>query len=267
MATIELSGNYTLFTVTKTSNGYRLKNKATNKYLALSANNVLTSSSSETTNTNFIFEAIEVDTFNNYWPGSYNVGIYDGVAHIQVVVEASAYSNPTIDVSYFDAVNVWNNLCENVIIYGPGESVPNGITPLVVTFRGRVFSENGVAASTVGINANGVTAEQLGSVTYENWSSVIIYISNTVEFSETDAKKTIAHEMGHALKLAHPWQCTNLQSVENGRGGYSRYGIPDRGNARVLALMNQDRATESNNLSACVPKIHDIINLRNKWGG
>lgn len=263
---IETSGNYTLFDVTKNSNGYRLKNRATNKYIALSSDNVLTSSATATSKTNFIFDAIETKTFNNFWPGSYNVGIYNGVAHIQVIVEASAYSNPTIEEDYFESVKVWNNLSDNVIIYGPGETVPSGIVPMVVTFKGKSFGSTTTMASTIGTNAEGITADQLPTVTYQNWSSVTIYISNDYVFSETNARKTIAHEMGHALKLTHPWQITNLQNVENGRGGYSESGDKYIGNTRVLSIMNQWPATDSTNLTASTPKMHDIINLCNKWG-
>ena len=69
-------------------------------------------------------------------------------------------------------------------------------------------------------------------------------------------EKVIIHELGHALKLAHPKQTSGLQTVINGRGGYTS----------VSALMNQGNPNATTILTCATPKWHDIINLRNKWG-
>ena len=65
------------------------------------------------------------------------------------------------------------------------------------------------------------------------------------------------HVFDDALKLAHPKQTDDLASVANGRGGYP-------GDSSVNSVMNQGAPSGSN---ICVtPKIHDTINLKNKWG-
>jgi hypothetical protein len=51
-----------------------------------------------------------------------------------------------------------------------------------------------------------------------------------------------------------------LQQVDNARNQYPN-------NTSVLANMNQWAPTDSTNLTASTPKLHDIINLKNKWGG
>lgn len=65
--------------------------------------------------------------------------------------------------------------------------------------------------------------------------------------------------MGHALKLAHPKQTDGLASVSNARSGYS-------GDNSVTSVMNQGNPTYSSNLTCEWAKIHDKINLTNKWG-
>ena len=51
-----------------------------------------------------------------------------------------------------------------------------------------------------------------------------------------------------------------LQSVSNARNNY-----PD--NFSVFANMNQNNPNDPSNVTASTPKWHDIINLKNKWGG
>ena len=69
----------------------------------------------------------------------------------------------------------------------------------------------------------------------------------------------LLHELGHALKLAHPYDGTYCPNSDGARNPYSGWNS-------VAAVMNQKNPASTNNLTCCLPKYHDIINLRNKWG-
>ena len=79
-------------------------------------------------------------------------------------------------------------------------------------------------------------------------------------FSGSDSvlqKKVIAHEMGHALKLKHPWH--------SGYSGSAGTGDDKPGNHSVLSIMNQN-ATIITHITYAGPSVHDIYFLRMKWG-
>lgn len=83
--------------------------------------------------------------------------------------------------------------------------------------------------------------------------------SNSVlQNNEYYRKKIILHELGHALKLAHPKDDTWCEHFEGERGSYSSDNC-------VTGIMNPNPIL-NNTLTCCLPKYHDIINLKNKWG-
>ena len=96
-----------------------------------------------------------------------------------------------------------------------------------------------------------------------DWDGVIISLnissSSPLVGNEDKIRKTIIHEMGHALKLAHPKDVDFIQNVPNGRGTY----LDDNS---VSAIMNQGDPNITSNLACATPKWHDIISLKNKWG-
>ncbi len=71
------------------------------------------------------------------------------------------------------------------------------------------------------------------------------------------------HEIGHALKLAHPKDGNNLINNTYGRNNYSNDNC-------IISIMNQGDPSLYEvgipfNLACMEIKNHDIINLRNKW--
>ena len=98
-----------------------------------------------------------------------------------------------------------------------------------------------------------------------SWYSSTIYLNTNLNGVMNEYKsengvieKVILHELGHALKLAHPKHSGYTVSVPNGRGAYANDNC-------VCALMNQGRTSLTNRLTCLYPKWHDIINLNNKW--
>lgn len=72
-------------------------------------------------------------------------------------------------------------------------------------------------------------------------------------------RSIIAHELGHALKMAHPHASEHLANVANGRGAYAIEG-------NVASIMNQASIYATNSNATVSPTTHDIINFKNKWG-
>ncbi len=78
--------------------------------------------------------------------------------------------------------------------------------------------------------------------------------------SDVDKEKVLAHEMGHALKLNHlVVDVFENAEIPNGRGYYEKES--------VCSIMNQGEPSYQDGYACATPKWHDIINLKNKWGG
>ncbi|MFR1519173.1 MAG: hypothetical protein ACLSVG_10475, partial [Clostridia bacterium] len=140
------------------------------------------------------------------------------------------------------------------------ESVPSGVSPYVVTIKGSTneydFPGNAVAFFTPFV---GPSRREI----WQNFSRGEITLDvrrdgHAIGSDAADRQATIAHELGHALKLAHPHVRENLANVPNGRGGYLYSN-------EVASIMNQGSIYGANNATA-YPSTHDIINLKNKWG-
>ncbi len=207
----------------------------------------------------WIFEEVETSSFNNYWNGNYYG--QGSIIHIKIMIDDSGsdsvYNNSIIDSSNFDVIDYLNGISTKIVIYGPDDSVPYGITPFEVTFKGYTPTDDFTYGVTVPYGAYSETG--IGNT----WHKVHIYLNTSSSGALSGAddiviQKVILHELGHALKLAHPKQLTDLASVTNGRGGYPN-------DASVSALMNQGNPYSYSNLTCATPKWHDIINLKNKW--
>lgn len=211
------------------------------------------------------FERIDTSTFNNYWDGGFVGQDENGVQHIQIVLDPSCTSGGIVKRSHFDVVDEWNNISSKIVIYGPDDEVPEGIDPFKITFIGVQDGMNQyVQAKTVPkvMNEDNETQDGFSS----DWEAVTIYLNieqgkglNAPGVDDALIEKVILHELGHALKLTHPRQESNLADVPHGRGGYGS-------DAKVVALMNQGDPDSQSGLAASTPKWHDIINLINKWG-
>lgn len=247
------------------ANSYYITNSASsyhNTSLSVdsSSNVKMISLGNETSYARWAFEKIDSGTFNNYADGTL-LGQYSK-AYIKVKLcssgEDSVYKNGIYQQSDFDAVKYWNGISSNVVIYGPNDTVPAGITPYVVTIKSASMIDKNIYGSTDVQTAYNTDAFD------DDWEATTIFLNisvndNDVASSEMLRKKIIAHEMGHALKLLHPKERECLYPNSNGRGNY----LDDDS---VLAIMNQGSPLDDNNKTAASPKWHDKINLINKWG-
>lgn len=251
-----------------TSNGYYYLTNTYRNNTSLSTNisdNIVdhVSLENESGAARWKFEKIDTATFNNYFTGNYkNQGSH---IYIKISADSSLYENNYVDATNMDAVNMWNGISSNVTIYGLNDSVPSSINTFSIKYLGYTPSNptsNYGATKAYKKVLLGYTEVSLA----DDFDKVEIYINTHVsspfasETTDVVIEKVIIHELGHALKLAHPMEPNGLQAVNNARNYYPS-------NNNILANMNQDNPNYSSNLTACTPKWHDIINLKNKWGG
>lgn len=228
----------------------------------------------------FYLTKINTERFNNFWSGSYNSGIYDGTVHVKIRIDSSILAHDLYKTNDFSSALWWNEITDKVIIYGPNDSVPEGITPFYVTFATDASIDSFIFGVTV---PNGMTYSTYLSLSSagqhsllaSDWNSVTIYLNGCTGSSnpfvihidsssdrETQINKVICHEMGHALKLAHPNQSdisASIHSFANEHGSY-----PNQ--ISVYAIMNQGLFNcTSRVLTAAIPQDHDYINLISKW--
>lgn len=262
-------------------NMYYFKNVSNNRYLSINGSyNALTSSTTQNAQSRFSLSKIATDSFNNFWSGGYSVGIYSGVVYIKIQLDSSVTSHTLFSGNNFAAAKWWNGVTEKVKIYGPNDSVPSGITPLVVTFKTDTGLNSNYFAETI---PNGYTLAEYDNLSVDQqrailksvWSGVTIYLNgNTTEQSnpffklngtdrETQINKVICHEMGHALKLAHPSETNSSGARHYFSGARGNYSSQEA----VYAVMNQGlfNDTDTRKLTAASPQDHDMINLISKW--
>ena len=264
------------------TNSYYFKNNENSKYLSISDSyDLLTNSSTQDSKSRFYLTKIATNTFNNFWTGGYNAGIYSGVAHIKIQLDSSISSHTLYSGNDFSSALLWNGITENVIIYGPNDTVPSGITPIIVTFATDTTLNSGTYGETI---PNGVTPTELRSMSSSqyyalytsNWNSVTIYLNGKTGDNnpfihylpnesdrEIQINKVICHEMGHALKLAHP----NEENDDGLRHTFAGCRGDYAGQESVYAIMNQGRFNDTvdRKLTASMPQDHDKINLTSKW--
>ena len=271
---------YKLYTpIRYSSNEFYFQNKAYSNYLSVSSgNNILSLSTTMNSSSRFYLTKIDTSKFNNFWSGSYNSGIYDGTVHVKILLDDSILTHELYKTNDFSAALWWNGITDAVVIYGPNDTVPAGITPFYVTFAADTSIDGNTYGETV---PNGMTYSAYKSLTNKHplvasdWNSITIYLNGITGPSnpfienfissadrETQINKVICHEMGHALKLAHPNQNTLFESGHSFSGSHGAY----LGQPAVYALMNQGRFNSTEYfLTAATPQAHDCINLISKW--
>lgn len=252
---------------------YTFKSYTTGNYLCVGSNNKLTQTSNVAEATKFTVNNLPLESFNNFWSGTYNSGIYNGVAHIKIVLDSSITNSDLYGSNDFSAVKQWNGITDNVVIYGPNDEPPTGITPFYVTFKASTSLEEMTGATVPnGFDYsywNNLAADETDSILNSDWNSVTVYLDDReTSYSTNDTallniyiNKTIAHEMGHVLKLAHPDQDTYLHLYSGSRGSYISV-------FSVYSIMNTASPADTNSsrpLTAAKPQMHDMINLENKW--
>lgn len=271
-----------------TSGNYYFQNAANDFYLCRSSSSLGVISSKSSTSLLSVTK-YPSNLFNNFWGGSFTTGIYSGVLHVKIILDSSINSHELFEDNYFSTALYWNDILDNVIIYPAGATVPDGITPLYVTFKAEPVWLIETAARTIpnGLSIsefNALSPEQEKDLLSSNWNSVTVYMNghtpkenntddNTNPFydsslitstydQQTLINKTITHEMGHALKLSHMTDDYNIHEFPNAFGAFS-------GNAQVYSVMNQgipwDVGKPTQALTAARPQAIDIINFTNKW--
>lgn len=264
----------TLFTVEPNGNSqYVFKSYTTGKYLCVNSSNKLTQTNNSSEATTFTLTNISAESLNNSWSGSYNSGIYDGVAHIKIVLDNSVTQSALYGSNDFSYAKLWNGITDNIIIYGPDDDLPTGIAPFYITFKVLPALENSTGAMVPnGLDYNywcNLPDSSRNEILSSNWNSVTIYLdsrSSTYDVSGSYlsiyVNKTITHEMGHALKLTHPDQTDCLHEFQGSNGGFCSYFC-------VYSVMNvanpNDSTSSKSPLTAATPQMIDKINLQNKW--
>lgn len=184
--------------------------------------------------------------------------VYDGVYMsnspysqnpLKLLIDTSAITEALTMTMYREALE-WNNISSNVEV---------SVTQFHLGMSDAGFTYIRGASWTDGMTGLTEARDQNGYICGANddWYSVTIYI-NTHEdafsgssYPEKSAIKTIIHEVGHALKLAHPFP-------DESYADHIYDGLPH-------AVMNQGLVDE-----ACVAftvVTHDKKNLIYKWGG
>lgn len=241
-----------------------------------------------------LLKYIEPYTFSDFWEGTYNVGIYDGVAHIQYVIDESiAESNFFSDSTVCDfsiVKDAWNGITDKVIIYGPDDTIPDGITPFVVTFKtGYSFGNNQTTADTYGKTFfNGIENSNLNG---ENWNSVAIVLNDNDEYYQPyshpddpdppsmkplspfngmseeefqiEFNATVVHEFGHVLKLTH---LPEIQQGDDHEFEGAREGLGDEDNILEDSYYSvMCGSVVGSKYGAQIPTKYDKMNLISKW--
>lgn len=264
---IKAQTTYTSWTISYYNGYYYLVNNSSlyngTSISANSTNNSVTNILLENENSyaQWSFEEIKTSTFNNYFTGSYNG--QGSHIYIKISADSSLYKNNYVNVTNMGAVNKWNGLSSNVTIYDLDDTVPSSVNTFSIKYLGYTPSDPNNYGMTQAYKKVLWWYEEV--YLNEDFDKVEIFINTTSaspfasETTDIVIEKVIAHELGHALKLAHPMEPNGLQSVANARNNYAN-------NSCVLANMNQENPNLTSNLTASTPKWHDIINLKNKWG-
>ena len=249
--------------ISKSGNYYYLTNKTAlyneSSLSASSSNSIVTCKSlaNEDAYARWTFEKIESNTFNNYFTGSLiGQGNYTYVK-INLVTTGpnSLLRNGGIDLNSFNSYGEWNGVSSHLIVYGPNDTVPSGITAFQVDVKGST-SISGSGKTNLYYNSTQVSIDEDATR-----AEILLDIStnSSLLYNEVRQSEVFLHEVGHVLKLAHPKEDEGLMPIYNGRGHYS-------GDNVVVGIMNQGNASYSDNLSCVTPKWHDKINLINRWG-
>ena len=301
------------------------KNVYSGYYMSLPYNESVMSSSSVLDSSCALYlSEIDINTFNNFWSGSYSTGFTEYGMSIQIVLDSSINNSNYYSNNDFSYATLWNDLTPYITVYGPNDQVPYDEHPLEVKFKAidnfyfsdytymddlenvvpdYVFEQYLCFAQTVP-NVNSITDLELyndsdsslyrSTLLGSNWSSVTIYLNDNnnprfnmladtglSEYEKNILINTaICHEMGHALKLAHPSQRNSIPPRFYETGMRNDYGMQNgtyniyAANSAVYSVMNSpyEQYVDNNenpntyqDLSAITPQFHDIVNLISKW--
>lgn len=189
----------------------------------------------------------------DYWAGKY---IGKNGADITFRIEPSAQTDLLDWAGVYQYGYDWNNISSNVNVSLVYASVNTPTTYGAMSVCGFNPGNDNIFAETRGYDSNG---NPLGD-TCADWGKVAIYMNTSrgVYFNENcrnpqeAAKKVFLHEVGHALKLKHPF-------ISRGLGGHTIDGRP-------VAVMNQSYPGDYDGAVSPTITAHDISCLKAKWG-
>lgn len=200
----------------------------------------------------------------DYWQGKY-IG-KDG-ANILLRIGNSAQTDL---LNYDDVYKYgfeWNHISSKVnvsIAYNsPGMPSLSGEMHVV----GKYYPDN-VTGETIPYDSNGnIMTKGAGYDVNGNWARIIINMNtdsdlfNGTGIPKEAARKTFVHEVGHALKLCHPFTTS-----KEANHTYEVY-IEGKKYYAPKSVMNQGAPTKSNPQVASTVVAHDRSCIIEKWGG
>jgi len=200
-----------------------------------------------------------------------------GVQHIRLVRGTNLpaiISNAMLN----DAANAWNGISSNIRVYGPGHPIPAGVTPFRVEIAGILDAEDEWGNLwTAGMFVPILNGTEL-ITPHTNWTTArinmnldprgIIMSNTNSRMRENELRATLIHEVGHALKLAHP---SILPSLDWTQHQTTDFIVSNMNFSAIEDFIWYEGSTigtpdESTGFMTILPSALDRMNLRNKWG-
>ncbi|MDE7229394.1 MAG: hypothetical protein K2N56_02835 [Oscillospiraceae bacterium] len=201
-----------------------------------------------------------------YWRG---VHLNDKQKDMCIVIRKSAINSLLTEEVYRTGVSFWNNISSNVKVSVEFEenSSPHDLLIYMALQKSMVVGKTtleleGRVGYTQPYDKNGNPLDGEIGDNSDWWLAQIQMNIDESAYSVASkpaltAKKVYIHEVGHALKLTHP-KCNPSLDLHSYGDGYP------------LSVMNQgipySYAEGKGGATSDVPKYHDIINLKAKWG-
>ena len=183
------------------------------------------------------------------WDGGYTHQT-GTVKHLKVLISNTdsplVEGKITVDMIQ-QAVNAWKNISDNIMLYGPNDTAPDNATYIWIVGKNMTSNLYGeTRGQRVGEDCD----------INDDWDfcEIILNMSPTGALmlgSNDDAFSTLVHELGHALKLRHPFEAgyNNIQGLT------------------VLSAMGYGQFNNDPYGCTLYPSGHDKYMLRKKWGG
>ena len=179
--------------------------------------------------------------------GVYNNN-YTNQSNLKLLVYPSALTS-TITSSHYNSATCWNNISSNVSVsisyYHTGMPTSGFFTVEGVSIQNGGSIVYGQLIP-YDINGNIVSSNS-------NWSYIRIQMNVSAPYNSGSSYTpgtTFIHEVGHALKLSHPYYCYNSSLL------YHNPNLP-------ASVMNQ---SASSPYLTYYPSMHDRYEIKYKWG-
>lgn len=205
-----------------------------------------------------VLTAVMLTSTASAHPDDYYAGKYIGKngAEILLRIEPSAQTSLLDWAGVYQYGYDWNDISSNVEVSLVYASVNTPTIYGAMSVCGYNPGNDYVFAGTGAYDSNGNPTSDFNA----DWSKVTIYMNTSrgAYFNENcrnpqeAAKKAFLHEVGHALKLSHPF-------ISRGLGGHTIDGRP-------VAIMNQSYPGDFSGAVSPTITAHDISCLKAKWG-